>query len=82
MVSDIIVTCPHCSQMIIINKKEIYCCIFRHGILKSNNKQIDPHTNKELCDKYVNKNLIWGCGRPFKLIIKNNIFITEKCGYI
>ena len=82
MEPDIIITCPHCTQMIIINKKEINCFIFRHGILKSTNKQMDPHAKKELCDESVDKNLIWGCGRPFKLIIKNNKFFTEKCGYI
>lgn len=78
----IIVNCPHCSQMIIIHKKEIKCSIFRHGILKSNNKQIDPHAQKHICDEYVNKGLIWGCGRPFKLVSSNNKFITERCGYI
>ena len=82
MEPDIVVACPHCTQIIIINKKEINCNIFRHGILKSNNKQMDPHANKEVCDEYVQRDLIWGCGRPFKLAIKNDVFITEKCEYI
>ena len=36
----LIVECPHCKSYIYILKKEINCKIFRHGVDKSNNKQI------------------------------------------
>ena len=32
-------------------------------------KQIDPHLKKEECDRLKSKNLIYGCGKPFQLII-------------
>lgn len=75
-----ILKCPHCDQPIIIEK--INCAIFRHGTLKSNLKQIDPHSVKELCDYYVTNNLIYGCGKPFKIIFKENKFKAEVCSYI
>lgn len=77
--------CPHCKGCILVNLKELNCCIFRHGIYKSGvniGKQIDPHMKKPLCDKLINKNLIYGCGKPFKIVKRNNIFIAEPCGYI
>ena len=64
----IIVKCPHCSDEVILFKNEINCKIYRHGVYKENLKQIDPHMNKEGCDHLVNNNLIYGCGKPFKLV--------------
>ena len=81
---NIIVKCAQCEYLVIINKKDINCMIFRHGVLKSNNEQIDPHLNKEECDRLFNEGLIYGCGKPFKLIInkKEDKYGTEKCDYI
>ncbi len=75
-----ILLCPHCNDFIIIRK--INCGIFRHAALKKNNKQIDPHTPKELCEYYIKNNLIYGCGKPFKIVTNNNKFETEICDYI
>ena len=75
-----IIQCPHCKEFIIIDK--INCAIFRHGLFKNNNKQIDPHSSKELCDYYIRENLIYGCGKPFKLIINNNKLESVICDYI
>ena len=75
-----IVQCPHCKRFIIVEK--INCAIFRHGYFKNNNNQIDPHASKELCDYYIRENLIYGCGKPFKLIINNNKLESVICDYI
>ncbi len=75
-----ILKCPHCNETVLI--EQINCAIFRHGILKKNLKQIDPHALKELCDYFVQNDLIYGCGKPFRIIVKNNIFETEICDYI
>jgi len=74
-----ILKCPNCDEFIIINK--INCGIFRHGILKKNNKQINPHSSKELCDYYVRENKIYGCGKPFRVINNNNLS-SIICDYI
>jgi len=78
--SDILVQCPQCLEPI-LNEK-LNCCIFRHGTMKTNGQQIDPHALKELCEFYVEKNMINGCGKPFQIIKQNNNFIAIKCDYI
>jgi hypothetical protein len=75
-----ILKCPHCNEYVVI--QEINCAIFRHGILKNNGLQIDPHSSKELCDYYVRENKIYGCGKPFRIIIVNDQYQTEICDYI
>jgi DNA-directed RNA polymerase subunit RPC12/RpoP len=79
---EIVIKCPHCKILILIKKKDINCSIFRHGVLIKTLQQIDPHSSKLLCDEYVNKGLIYGCGKPFKLIQKEDDFYPEKCDYI
>ena len=78
----IIVSCPSCKNLIQIFKKDFNCKIFRHGIMKSTNLQIDPHLNKTECDRLFKEGLIHGCGKPFKLIINGEKYLTEKCDYI
>ena len=77
-----IFSCPHCSQQIEVQKNKLNCRIFRCGILKSNFKQIGPHTKKEECDRLKEQDLIFGCSKPFKFITTNGINSIEICGYI
>jgi hypothetical protein len=80
---EIFVSCPHCEELILIYKNEINCAIFRHGVKKSNLKQINPHLPKDVCDILARNNQIYGCGKPFKLIINNDEEYTAiKCDYI
>ena len=81
---NILVKCAQCSDLVIINKKDFNCKIFRHGVYKKDNKQIDPHLNKEECDRLFKEKLIYGCGKPFKLFInkEEEKYWTEKCDYI
>ena len=80
----IILICPHCNESILIER--LNCCIFRHGVLKTNGKQINPHASKELCDFYIEKQLIYGCGKPFRIILNEINGYVEynaiKCDYI
>lgn len=75
------VICPYCKEYVII--EQINCAIFRHGIYKQNFIQINPHLSKNECENLISNNLIYGCGKPFK-IIKNseNIWIAIECDYI
>jgi hypothetical protein len=75
-----ILECPHCKDFIIIEK--LNCGIFRHGIFKINGQQINPHAPKNECDFYIDKQLIYGCGKPFRIILKENKFEIEICDYI
>ena len=80
--SDIIfcVECPHCKDLIII--EQLNCKIFRHGAFKSNNQQINPHLSKQDCDNLILQDLIYGCGKPFMLIIVDNCYKAIECDYI
>jgi hypothetical protein len=75
-----IIICPHCNDFIIIEK--LNCGIFRHGIMKNTIIQIDPHLDKNSCDKLLSENLIYGCGKPFQIIQNNNVYEVKICDYI
>lgn len=78
----IIITCPHCSEYIVIHEKETNCRIFRHGVYKHNMTQIHPHSSKDECDRLVKENHIYGCGKPFQLVLKNEKETAIICDYI
>jgi hypothetical protein len=78
-IMECIIKCPHCSDYIIINK--INCGIFRHGIIIKTGKQINPHTNEKICNNYIKKKKIYGCGKPYKVIKEEGIFKALICDY-
>ena len=76
-----IITCPNCNDILIIS--ELNCSIFRHGIYKKSNQQIDQHLSKEKCDILIETNQIYGCEKPFQIIIQDDeTWIIKKCDYI
>jgi len=76
-----IIICPHCQEYIIV--QELNCKIFRHGMYKSNHEQIPPHSSKAECDKYVESGFIYGCGKPFQIVVlENGDWKVEPCDYI
>ena len=75
-----ILQCLYCNEYILIEK--INCGIFRHGVFKDTMKQVDPHETKENCDNYAKQNLIYGCGKPFKITHINQVFKIEICDYM
>jgi hypothetical protein len=78
---ELIVECPHCKEPVIIEK--LNCHIFRHGIIKQTGQQMDPHAPKNVCDDFFQKGLIFGCGKPFKIIKKEDgKHVSEICEYI
>lgn len=78
---DLVVSCPHCNEQVLIS--EINCQIFRHGAYKATGEQIPPHTPKQECDRLALGGLIYGCGKPFRIVKnekKENVVII--CEYI
>ena len=75
-----VIFCPNCNEPVII--QELNCGIFRHGILKSNYQQMDPHTPKDICIYLKKYDKILGCGKPFQVLIENNQVIIKRCDYI
>ena len=76
--------CPHCDNLIQVEKNQVNCKIFRHGQYKNNGEQLPPHSPKQLCDELSASGAIHGCGKPFKLIPDEQGIITtvEICDYI
>lgn len=74
--------CPHCNGTIIVKENEINCAIFRHAILKKNGKQINPHASKEKCDSFIEKKLVYGCAKPYRMVKVHKGWKVEKCDYI
>ncbi len=85
------IICPHCNTWVLI--EEINCAIFRHGVDKNTGLQIPPHLDKNTCVKLFEKGVIFGCGKPFKVIANqlynsesksedNYKWIGEACDYI
>ena len=79
---EICINCPHCSNIIIIYKKDINCAIFRHGVFITSLEQMNPHTSQILCEEYIREKIIYGCGRPFILKKNDTNYYAEICGYI
>ena len=62
-------TCPHCQGTVQVLPDELRCHIFRHGRLKAGTlQQMDPHTPKAECDRLAADGLIYGCGKPFRVV--------------
>ena len=77
---NIYVICPQCGDLVEIIS--IGCAIFRHGVYKHNQQQLNPHATKDVCDDAFKRELIYGCGKPFRLLHNNNIYKAIKCDYI
>jgi len=78
--------CPHCRGGVEVEHNQVNCTIFRHGRYISSGQQVNPHASKEQCDNLKQTNKIWGCGKPFRLVKKNDgthsFYIVMKCDYI
>tara|TARA_B110001450_G_C17482371_1_gene424786 strand:- start:341 stop:619 length:279 start_codon:yes stop_codon:yes gene_type:complete len=76
--------CPHCGDMIIVHKDDVNCAIFRHGQFKRDGSIINPHAPREYCIDIVKKKLIYGCGKPFRLLRGwyGHYNKAEQCDYI
>lgn len=68
-----IVSCPHCGGSIVI--EAINCGIFRHAIYKTG-ALFPPHAPKTLCDSAFTQGIIYGCGKPFR-IVDNKAIVCE-----
>ena len=75
-----VVMCPSCETPVLI--EQMNCAIFRHGIFKQYATQIPPHSSQVDCDAFVKNGLIYGCGKPFTIVIVDGLPVAEHCGYI
>ena len=74
--------CPHCNELIQVGEREINCQIFRHGVMKQTWVQVGAHTSKKECDRLVEHSLIYGCGKPFRMLSEHGKWAyAEECEY-
>ena len=47
-------------------------------------QQVPPHAPQKICDDLVARGLIWGCGKPFKLVrgVSGRVESAVECGHI
>lgn len=64
--------CPNCDCMVLVMENEVNCQIFRHGIMKDTYMQMNPHAPGYECKALKDGDLIYGCGKPFKLICESD----------
>ena len=51
--------------------------------IQKTNEQIDPHLSEEKCNILIKNDLIYGCSKPFQIIVQDNgDWIVVKCDYI
>lgn len=78
--------CPHCGFLIQVLRNETACCIFRHAVYRRDGSQFPPHASEELCETAVSDELVYGCAKPFKLVLNPHDSDTpgfvEICEYI
>lgn len=73
--------CPHCGEFVEVAVPETNCCIFRHGTLKHNLQQVNPHMPQDQCEALIRQDLVFGCCKPFRLVLGEKPKV-EICGYI
>jgi len=75
--------CPHCKHSIIVYKNDLNCRIFRHAVFKDSCKQVDPHLSKDQCELLYSTDKVFGCAKPFQIIIDNKMqLFAQICDYI
>lgn len=67
MAASIVGTCPHCGDHFLVLRAEINCAVFRHGAHKNTGEPINPHASLAECEDLLRRELIYGCGKPFRL---------------
>lgn len=77
------IQCPHCQDYFEVKVPELNCMIFRHASFKENMEPIHPHLDKESCEELVKNELVYGCAKPFQIILlENGKYKIEICDYI
>ena len=76
--------CPHCGIQTDVNKRDVNCAVFRCGVWKHPHPHagqgINPHMPKHECDAIASQ--VYGCTKPFQLVVRNGNPWIEPCDYI
>jgi hypothetical protein len=75
-----IVTCPHCQEFVQI--AQVNCAVFRHGVYKDTFEQVSPHLSLNHCTELRSTGRVYGCCKPFKVVLKDGTYEAVVCDYI
>lgn len=79
---DYVFRCRHCNEDFVVNRNDFNCMILRHGVYKENMNNMNPHAPQSECDQLFQDGLIFGCGKPLKIIEVDGTFDVIICDYI
>jgi hypothetical protein len=80
---DLELQCPHCSEYIIVNQRDLNCHIFRHAVYKNSMLPIDPHAPETTCHALIQSEQVFGCAKPFKVMKSmEGVYSAVICDYI
>jgi len=80
---DLILTCPHCSGIVLVARSDMNCRIFRHAVYASTMQPIPPHASLQECQQLLSSGTILGCAGPFQIIeAPGNTLVAQACPYI
>jgi hypothetical protein len=85
---DLFFTCPYedCEGYIVIAPQQVNCGVFRHAVMKTTGRAVNPHASRAKCEELLKNEKVFGCARPFRLkrIKKGQeTFVSiEECGWV
>lgn len=76
--------CVHCGEPFVIKERDFNCRILRHGVMRADGRPINPHAPRVECERLVREGLIWGCGKPMRIVATagEGGWQVEACDYI
>ena len=60
------------------------CEAYRYAVINGiykNGKHINPYASNKFCEINLSQNLIYGCGKPFRVILDDNQYKAIVCDY-
>jgi len=80
----LVFACPQCGGTVVVQRSEVNCKIFRHGVFRATGEPVPPHASEAECSEWTKTESIWGCGKPFHLVPDSDTgaLVAKTCGYI
>ena len=84
----IMFSCPYeeCGGTVLVSPSQVMCGVFRHAVMKTTGRPIDPHCSRERCEVFVREGKVFGCAQPFRVLKRKSgnevLYFIYKCGYV
>ena len=72
-IDEIIITpCPHCFEEVLVYLNNVNCGMFRHAVFISSGELIPSNFTKEVCERLIEEEKVYGCGKLFQIIFQED----------